>query len=250
MRALLIPLGIIPVDSHSHTHTTQATGAQVDTRIKRQIQVSSYYCMCPHTSVYLCVLILLYLSVATDICVLRAEPQSSPRHRILRLCSYTHVRPISFYSPPTSSPLQGPRMQNDEQEASSADSQVLFDACAAAEEVHAEGLCSPFTEKDPLLEELPPLPHAHAVDPQHARCSLALLVQTYLLYWYKRTCLLVQTHAHAGDPQHARCSLALQTYLLTGTQAQILTPEERQQSAADTLRINARCQDFCRWSCC
>jgi hypothetical protein len=35
----------------------------------------------------------------------------------------------------------------------------------------------------------------------------------HLLYWYKRTCLLVQT----------------------------LTPEERQQSAADTLRINARC---------
>ena len=140
----------------------------------------------PHTTVcvrillYMCVSSYYYVSVATDICVLRAEPQSSPRHRILRLCSYTHVRSISFYSPPTSSALQGSLMQSDEQEAS-AISQVLFDACAAAEEANAEGLCSPFTGKDPLLEEFPPLPHAQEVGPQHARCSLALLVQTYLL---------------------------------------------------------------------
>ena len=174
------------VDSHSLTHTTQATGAQVDTRIKRQILVSSYYCMCPHTTVYVRVHILLYVSVATDICVLRAEPQSSPRHRTLRLCSYTHVRPISFYSPPTSSPLQGTLMQNDEPEAS-ANAQVLFDACAAAEEVHAEGLCSPFTEKDPLLDELPPLPQAHAGNPQHARCSLVFTGTNVLSYWYKST---------------------------------------------------------------
>jgi hypothetical protein len=169
---------------------TQHTGNRRSSRHKNQTPNSGLLntIVFVRLLLYVCVSAYYYVSVATDICVLRAEPQSSHRHRILRLCSYTHVRPISFYSHPTSSPLQGPLMQNDEQEAS-ANSQVLFDACAAAEEAHAESLCSPFTEKDPLLEELPPLPNAHAVDAHHARCS-------HLLCWYKRTCLLVQKYKY------------------------------------------------------
>jgi len=75
------------------------------------------------------------------------------------MCSYTHVRPISFYSPPA-----GPAFaQGRKSEAS----KVLSDAFAAAE----AGLCSPFTESDPLLEELPPhspLPHADAEEHEEA----------------------------------------------------------------------------------
>jgi hypothetical protein len=49
-------------------------------------------------------------------------------------------------------------MSNDQQ-GKSENPQVLSDTCADASavvEVYVEGLCSPFTEKDPLLEELSP----------------------------------------------------------------------------------------------
>ena len=101
----------------------------------------------------------LYVSSYYYLCVLRPKPQCSSRHRILRMCSYTHVRPISFYSPPAWPAFAQGRK--------SEDSKVLSDAFAAAE----AGLCSPFTENDPLLEELPPhspLPHANAEEHEEA----------------------------------------------------------------------------------
>jgi hypothetical protein len=69
------------------------------------------------------------------------------------------VRPISFYSPPPlSDSLQDLFLQNEE--GKSEYSKVLSDACSASE----MGLWSPFTEKDPLLEEFAQhsaVPHAH-----------------------------------------------------------------------------------------
>ena len=123
--------------------------------------------MCPHTATY--------VSSYHYVFVLSDKPQCSPRHRTLRLCSYTHVRPISFYSPPPlSDSLQDLFLQNEE--GKSEYSKVLSDACSASE----MGLWSPFTEKDPLLEEIPlhsAVPPAHAVEHEQSKpaCRVPLM---------------------------------------------------------------------------
>ena len=105
-------------------HTAMCVSAYCSMAIILELLYVYYYIsvlkllhMCPHTAIYVssglnrksryarsyaCAAI--YVSSYCYIRVLRAKPQQSSR-QILRICSYTHVRPLSFYSPPTGGEL-------------------------------------------------------------------------------------------------------------------------------------------------
>ena len=77
----------------------------------------------------------------------------------------------------------------------------------------------------------------HALEKSELR---ALLVQKYLLYWYKSTCftgtkvLALMVHKYLLYLYKVTC-LLVQMHLLTGTKVQILTPQEQQVLRMRTL---------------